>query len=379
MLVLQADNRNLAANAKFPYLIDNYPSGTASLVLANVENAKVGGVILLGEMGRTDAEIFVITTVNPTTGAITFEDSSGNPDTTSQAHAESTKVTFLAYNQVRFYWTPATGTIADENPIFNTSNPLTGYIDLDPSSYYSTYTDTTNDTGFGWFIYLNSKALSLSQESNPIPYTGFDANTVGTVFAEFDSLLNINELKLVTVSDKFAWFNEGLNNLVNRLNLNNVEFTLSDKITVNILPGVSEYLLPNDFSDLVEVVDNASKTMDVISTSQIMAYCEYSTKYYVRGRYIGFVPVPSQATTYYYRYRAKGMRVTSLSTYVQLPDNMYTAIKDWMLFRANMKFGNPTASTYLTIFNNAIDNFILASVKRNGSNDSWSIDPSSNN
>jgi hypothetical protein len=378
MLQLMSDNRILAANAKFSYLVDNYPSGTASLVLANPENAVAGGVILLGEMGHSDAEIFVITTVNSTTGAITFEDSSAAAATTKQAHAESTKVTFLSYNQIRFYWTAATGTIADESPVFSDTTPLTAYTDLDPSSYYSTYTDSFNDTGFGWFVYLNSKSLDLSQESNPIPYAGFDINTVGTVFAEFDSLLNVNELKLVTVADKFAWFNEGLSNLVNRLNLNNVEFTLSDKQTITIIPGTSEYMLPADFSDLVEVVFNDGKPMDVISSSQVMAYGGYTTKYYVRGRYMGFVPVPTQATTYFYRYRAKGMRVTSMSQYVQLPDNMYTAIKDWMLFRANMKFANPIAATYLTTFNNAIDNFILAAVKRNGANDSWSIDPSAN-
>ena len=102
-----SDNRILAANAKFSYLVDNYPSGTASLVLANPENAVAGGVILLGEMGHSDAEIFVITTVNSTTGAITFEDSSAAATTTKQAHAESTKVTFLSYNQIRLYWTAA--------------------------------------------------------------------------------------------------------------------------------------------------------------------------------------------------------------------------------------------------------------------------------
>jgi len=136
-------------------------------------------------------------------------------------------------------------------------------------------------------------------------------------------------------------------------------------------------MLPADFSDLVEVVFNDGKTMDVISSSQIMAYGGYTTKYYVRGgtwALFLFLPKPPLISIAIEPRNA----CYSMSQYVQLPDNMYTAIKDWMLFRANMKFTNPIAATYLTTFNNAIDNFILAAVKRNGSNDSWSIDPSAN-
>ena len=356
----------------------NFASGVGTLTVVNTDPFNAEDFILVGEMGQFDAELFKITSVNDTTGDIVLKNASDVAATTIHAHAESTKITVLPYDQIRFFRTAALGTLADEAPAFSDTSPLAAWTQIDPSSFYSIYEDTVNTTGFGWFEYKNTETAEVSDNSNPIPYAGFPDNTVLSVFNDFDSLLNVNELKLVSLANKFAWFNEGLAIVKNRLNLNNIEYTVSDKQTLSIVDGTSEYELPADFSDLVEIVNNEDNEIDNIAVSEILAYDDDDTRYYIRGRYIGFVPEPDENTSYYYRYRANATRTTSLSTYIILPDNMFYALKDWMLYRAYLKFSNPLAASYFASFNSAIDLYIQAATKRTANLDSWSVADSAN-
>lgn len=399
MIVLQSDNRVLVANSKYTYLTQNYSSGVSTINVANTEPLAVNNFILLGEFGHADAEIFRIVSIDSATGDIVIGDENGAIDTTIQAHPESTKVTFLPYNKVKFFWTAATGTISDEDPTFSTANPLSDWTDLDPSSYYTNYTDSTNLTGFGWFEYKNSYTTEVSQESNPIPYIGFSLNTVSNVFTDFESLLNVRELKMVSLADKFAWLNEALAVLKNKLNLTNCEYTVSSVQTLSIVSGTKEYQLPDDFADMVEITNglNTSSTtgrsIPFMPVSKALSYGGdtmggwlnnyYSTSlgmvyYYLRGRYIGFVPTPDTSATYYYTYRKKATRLTSLSDYIDLPDNAFYCLKDFMMYRAKLKFSDPSAATYYQAFADGVNLFMQSAVKRSANLDSWEPSPHSN-
>lgn len=390
-VTLKSDNRILTANSKYSYLLDNYASGVSSITIVNTEGFSADDFILLEDFGREIAEIFRIGSINTTSGACTLLTAAGVSTITKFAHAESSKVYVIPYNQIRFYWTALAGdTITDESPTFATTTPLTGYIALEPAAWYTTTKDETHSTGFGWFVFFNSVTSIASSESNPIPYAGFAGNTVAQVFQDFDSLLNTNELKLVTISEKFSWLNEALAFLKNKLNLNNIEYFVSTEQTLSIISGTKEYLLPADFSDLVYITDGTdSKTMipfqnvgqagvhqsGVSGGYPYNPYSPYSdrVRHYLRNRYIGFEPTPSANATYKYRYRAKATTATSLSTYIDLPDNAFYALKDFMMYRACLKFNNPVASTYYEGFTNSVNHFIQASVKRDANLDTWGI------
>lgn len=381
-LTLRSANSVLTNNAKFAYLTENTFSGSATITVSNVEPYTIGDPILLGEMGKTDAEILKVNDIDPATRIITLGDIDNAPVNCAFSHPESTKVTVLPYDLVRFYWTAATGTIQDENPIFDENNPLTADIPFDPSAWYTTYTDYVNSTGFGWFVFKNKTTQERSYESNPIPYSGFPGNTAQQVFQDFESLLNTNELKLVTVNDKFSWLNEAITMFVNKLNLTNPEFTVSTAQTITTVPGTAEYMLPSDFSDVVEIMDPRQTTpMGFIPVSGVQSYNASNpsvTVYYLRGRYIGFAPTPTEATAINYSYRTKANRVSSLSTIIILPDNGEICLKSWMMYRAYLKFNNPLAATYLQDWNTALSLIIQSSVKRNNSLESWGIASSAN-
>lgn len=377
MITLNADNRILTEGAKFAFLTNNYSPGTAVVNLTATTGFSIDDIVLVGDFGQETAELFRIGAINTDNGDVTLRDMSGNQTSLMYGHPESTKVYQLEYDQVRFYWTAATGTIADEDPVFDTATPLTGYVDIDPTGWFSTYTDSTHSSGFGWFVYYNSITLTVSDNSNPIPYGGFEANTVASVFADFDSLLNISELRLVTTSERFAWLNEAIAILKNKLNLTNVEYTVPTPVTINVVAGTAEYQLEADFGDMIAVTNTengfAPRKIDFIPLYEVDSYTGTTLRYYIRNRYIGFAPTPATTATYTYRYRAKATKLTSLSDYIDLPDNAFYALKDWMMYRACLKFSNSNAQTFYQGFNNSVGLFMQAAVKRDANTDSWDI------
>lgn len=379
MVILQSDNRVLVENTSYSYLVDNYASSASSVFIVSTDGFAVDDFIVIEELGKENAEIFRLSAINTVTGELTLADKDGVADTTNYAHSESSRVYRIAYNQVKFYWTAAAGDITDENPIFDATTQLGTAVDVDATDWYTSYTDEFNDSGFGWFVYYNSESLGESIESNPIPYGGFDGNTVSTVFADFDSLMNNKDLRLISLEEKFSWLNEALSLVQNKLNLNNSEYFVSTSTALDVVAGTQEYILPNDFSDLVSITNTDStynkKGLDYLSINKIDAYNGTDTKYYMRNRYIGFAPAPTEDKTYYYTYRKKSNRASGLSDYIDLPDNAFYSLKDFMLYRANMKFTNPIAKEYQESFVANVNLSVETSVKRDANLDSWEPDP----
>lgn len=384
MIKLRSDNRVLTQTARYAFLTSNYSSGVSTINVISAAPYAADDFVCLGDMGQESSEIFRIGSVS-TSGDITLQTAAGAGATTLYGHSESSKVYKIDYNQINFYWTAALGTIADETPTFSSSTSLSGWVSLTPASWYTTYNDTTHSTGFGWFVYRNSITTEASSNSNAIPYTGFSGNTVASVFSDFDSLMNVSELKLISIPEKFSWINEALSQVKNRLNLGNVSFLVSTEQTLSVLSGTAEYILPSDFSDIVSITDgqNTSTTsgndVPYLSISKVPAYRGSTTHYFLRGRYLGIVPTPTAAASYYYRYKTKSTRVTGLSDYIILPDEGYYALKSFMAYRANLKMKNASmASVYLQDFTSSLNMFLQSAIKQDSNLDSWQVDPMAN-
>lgn len=364
----------------FSYLSNNHVSGVSTLTVVNANSFSVNDFIIVGLFGNPSAELFRILSLNTTARTITIGTTAGVATATKFPHSESSRVTVIQFDHVEFYWTALLGTIADETPTPNINTPLSGSVAIDPASWYTTYDDTGHTTGFGWFVFHNSITSESSQWSNAIPYAGFATNSVQFIFNDFLSLLNNKELKLVTNQDMFSWINEGNSLIRNKLNLSNPEYTVSTPQTITLVSGTAEYQLASDFGDLVQIVDSTSETApaEFMSIKDAMSYTGSITHYYVRGRYIGFVPTPDASTllaspTYSYRYRSKGSRFTDLDDLVDLPDNGAYVLKDWMMYRACLKFQNPNVQVYYKAFNDGLNQMIVSSISRDANLDSWGI------
>lgn len=345
-------------------------------------------------------------------------------DVTRFSHAESTKVTVIQYNQVRFFRTatptvpnvvpytaavtnqdksvtqtttstistprtttytqpddPSAVTTVDFTPpiIYSGATALTAPAAIQVNDFYTTYLDTTNSTGYGWFSFYNSTTAVYSAISNPIPYSGFPQNTVKKVFETFDSSMNTKELKLISQADRFNWLNEGLSYMTNELNLGNWEYLASEELALNLTSGVAKYLLPQDFSDLLFINDPNGIKMDSYSATFERAYSSSIVKYAIRGKFIIFYPAPDQDMTVTLAYLKTSPVLKTLDDVVDLPNNAYYAIKDYMRFRAYQKLNNSTeSSNSFTFFQKQIDNMKIHGSKRDDGLDSWSIENTAN-
>jgi len=379
MITLECDNRKLVNAAKYTFLTTNYPSGISTINVLNATDPSfaAGAYMLMGQFGSESTEIRKIQSINQSTGEIILSSA------TNFAHPESSRITIIPYNQVRFFWTNTT--------TFSVSNPLTGFVNVQASDWFTSFGDESHASGYGWYAFYNDVTNLYSQPSNYIPYTGFDRDTVEDVLNDFFSLLNNRELKIISRRDALSWLNEGYSTIRNKLNVTNVEFTASESLTLTVIPGVIEYELPADFDHLTSLVGGLDQTnigaggnfgkfnVEFIPLREAYSYIGSTTRYYIRGKYLGFLPTPTQSITYQYMYLKKSPRLSDNSDQIVLPNNGSYAIKDWMMYRAKLKGEDPSgAIIYQKSFKDNLDQMIIASVKRDANLDTWGIERSSN-
>lgn len=372
IITLECDNRILLSSTKYSFLVANYISGTSSLTVLNATDPAfaTNAYVLVGNLGSEDAEILKISSVNTSTGLLTFTSA------TKFSHSESTKVAVIPYNQVKFYYT-----VTD---VFSTGT-LLATVDIQANNWFTTYDDSAHAAGYGWFVFFNSTTSAVSNESNSLPYTGFDRDTVEDILNDFFSLLNNKELKLVTREDALSWLNEGYSIMRNKLNLSNVEYSASALSTLSITAGTSEYLLPTDFYQLSSLTSGMNPSdptgfnqqgkypIEYISLREAFNYTGSVPRYYIRGKYIGILPTPTVDTTYHYMYLTKTGKLTSNSETIDMPDNGFYAVKDFMLYRAGRKFGNPNYMNDYKAFMANLNDMIVAATDRDANLDECGI------
>lgn len=371
MLNLRATNNQLTINNnKYSFLSDNYLSGVSSFDIDNIAKFADEDYLLIGSFGNEISEIVQISGT-PSGNTINLV------STFSFAHPESTKVTVISYNKVKYYRTTTT-TYSAANPL-----PLPNPIDIQADSLYTVYSDTINSTGFGWYIFYNSTSTLNSQPSNAIPYVGFSRNSVKKILDNFYSLLNNKERKIITNADSLRYLNEGYGITINELNLVNNTYNVSDETDISVVINTKEYDLPANFSDIVSVYNSTDDlTIDSIDIKDISKNDEDDanvTKYYLRGNNtIGFSPTPTSAFTIKVRCKENSTELSTLYENIVLPENNYFILIDYMLYRAYMKLQNPRYMDHYKIFQENINRMKLVSFKRNGSIDAFSISNEAN-
>ena len=373
MITLKGDNRVLTNSALSTGLLSNYSSGRSAVNCLNVTGFNPLDFVLLGNIGSETAEIMQVALagVDATLNALTFT------ARTKFAHPESTGVTVLPYNQIRFFWTA--------NPVFDTLNPLNvspDYVDVAVDSWYTTFNDFNHSTGYGWFVFYNSQTFKVTGGSTPIPYANFGRNTVSRLFDNFWSLLNNNELKMITLKDAYSWANEAFTYAKNELNMSNKEFDVPLPFAISVVPGTQEYLLPDNFGDVLDAWDGTSRIQvfplplrDVSKNDS----CAYNPlKYYLRGLFIGFSPMPTRATTVTLNYLQIAQELTSYADLIALPDNMFYILTDWMMYRACLKLVRKDAMMFKQTWDQSIGKMKLYGYKRDAQLDSFTPGPGAN-
>jgi len=368
-IILKADNRALTKGSKYSFLTDNYSSGVLAIGIDNGTNYSEGDHILLGNFGQESSEIRTISSVSDNT--LNFATA------TSFSHSESTKVTVIPYNQVIFYHT-TTATYATDTMV---GTPM----DIQPDSNFTITSDSTYSTGFGWYVFYNSTTTptKVSTNSNAIPYTGFAENSVKKILESFFSQLNQKDLKLISNADALRFLNESYSKAKNSLNLVNQNYTVSDEYPVSVVSGTKEYDLSSlNFSGVRSLYnDDKGEKINLIDLEEVETWdggSSNETKYYLRGAYLGFSPTPGSAFTAILRYKQTISTLTSYYDTIELPNNQYFVLLDFMMYRSCQKLKNGQERGYLETFTNNIAEMKVTSQKQDNHKDSFEIADSAN-
>lgn len=359
MITLQADNRTLTSGMPFSTTDITLPSGTTSFKVGDCTGFVAGQKALLGVWGSENSEVITLSTVTAATRTITCP-------ATTKPHPESTRLTLLKYDQAKFWWT-STST-------FSYSTPL-ATVSVDPTNYYTTYRDLVHSTGYGWFTWSNSVSLYDSANSNAIPYANFQYATVKRMIDSFYSKLNQVQAKTVSLDDAMGYLNEAYSTMRAELNMVNRDYTGSVEQTVSVTPTVSEYALPDRFSDLLYITSSLDgKEMEWSPVEDIGANAYRLATvgrpmYYIRGNMLGFIGV-RESFTASYRYAQLPTFLVSYSDVVDLPDDNFWPLVHYMLVLAAPKLNyDPTVSQKLWV--DGLARMKIVSVHRSANKDSW--------
>jgi hypothetical protein len=416
--IIRADNRTLIKDVKYTYLTSNIVQGVSSIDVSNTSGFSANDYITIGNIGSSNTEIAQIS-------AVTDNNTLALVSTTKFAHAESSRITIIGYNKVRFFWTaapvvpnpssyPVTETSIDQIASITstktkvTTSPSTAIytkstdptevehvditppilldyttplalVDIEADKYLTTYQDSSHSTGYGWVAFYNTTTAIYSSPSSAIPYAGFPSNTVREIFESFDSMLNAKDIKSISVTDKYTWLNEGASYAVNELNLGNWEYCSSGPRVLTVTSSVAEYLLPPDFSDMLYINDSDGYKINHYNQTFEPAGTYSDITYEIRGRYLVFYPTPTSNTTVTLAYLKNSSTANDYSDVIDLPNNFHMNIKDYMLFRAYKKLGDRQSSMdSLTLFKDSINRMKTYSINRDNGLNSWNISNSQN-
>ena len=159
-------NAELLGEAYHSSLSSSATAAGSTISIYSISNFAVNNILLIGEFGHEGSEIIKThATTAPSGTTVTLVSA------LVKSHAKDTKVYVLPYDQAQFYHaTTDTGTKTS----LSTS-------DIDEESLETIYTDTTYSSGYYFTRFYNSISTNFSTYSDPIPYGGFDSNTIGFI------------------------------------------------------------------------------------------------------------------------------------------------------------------------------------------------------
>jgi hypothetical protein len=184
---------------------------------------------------------------------------------------------------------------------------------------------------------------------------------------------------LVSVDDAFRWLNEAYAIAKNELNLVNNEYNVASPITVSVVASTQEYDLSSyKIGNIIKVSDSDGEDIDHIDIKDVPYNDENGsvteTRYYLRGQYIGFSPIPTSSADYTVYYEARATTLTSYYDNIDLPNNNFYFLVDFMLYKASEKLPRIGGSAHYTKFTQDLNRMKLTSFKQHNSKDSFEPD-----
>jgi len=265
---LIAENSQLLLNRYHSNLNADVVSGVSYISLYSISQFAVYQVLCIGEIGNEGTEIILThasTVPNGTTVVLATA--------LTKSHPKDTPVYIFAFDQIEFsHTTTLTGT----------KTVLGSVVSIDPEKLQMIYEDTTYTSGYYFTRYKNSITGNFSDYSDPVPYAGFEENTVGYAIDTALSELNASQNEKLTYNMLISWTNQMLRLVRGKLKVWSSSQKFDEEIG-NIEMGVRSFAMPSDIYEknsnksVLNVRIGNSYPLDYIDRSEYLQATEDAT------------------------------------------------------------------------------------------------------
>jgi len=231
---LIAENSQLLLNRYHSNLNADVAAGASSIDIYSISQFAIDQVLCIGEIGNEGTEIILThASTAPATNTVTLVTTLAKP------HPKDTPVYILAFDQIEFYHaTTVTGG----------KSQLSSAVNVDPEKSQMIYEDTTYTSGYYFTRYKNSITANYSEYSDPVPYAGFEENTVGYAIDTALSELNASQNDKLTYNMMISWTNQMLRLVRGKLKAWS-NFQKFDEEIGTVSMGVRSFAMPTDIYD----------------------------------------------------------------------------------------------------------------------------------
>lgn len=238
---LNLNNQDITQDVDKGYLSTDIASASGTLTLDSIVNFAINQVLVLGKIGQEKTEIIKTHAVTAPSGSTVTLASN-----TVYTHNRGEEVSISKYDQYELsHATTATGAKTTL-----TTTLGSGLIPIDVTRDETIYYDTEYASG-GYFVRRKNSITGLfSDYSDYIPYSGYEANSVGGVI---DSALKTSGEKIDDVITKdflIECLNEGRMELDQAIGAERWSYrTEFDYSAGQVVPGMNKLTLPTDMKE----------------------------------------------------------------------------------------------------------------------------------
>jgi len=348
--MIKALHPSIEGNEK-SYLTSKANAAQADLVVQNASGFSAAQYVVIGEPGQEQTEIRSISSISGNT--ITLGSNLGF------THSENTKITYIKYNQVKFY---RSDTESGTYTLQTTKDIAIG----EPHTLYDDPTGAS--THYYKIRYYDSTSATLSPYSSAMSATGFVRYALiaiqNALFKKFgdkkETFLDRDEIT--------DWISEWKDECVNQLAENNEkQFTTNQILTGDTTGEVS---LPDTFKKIQKVemafdgVSTHRKRATMIDVKDVddvnVTYSEDDPKWYFDNYKLGHRPKGTTSLKIYVKQVTHYADLSNDSDTLPRPLRFYTHnLMDWLMHKAHEKDGNESKSDrYYMKFTNGLEKMI---------------------
>jgi len=236
---IKIDNAVLQHEAvQTSFLSEQGVAGDAQIFLPNYDGFVDGQILLIGDIGDETAEIAIVN------GSPSVDDGVPLTSVLTLGHAQGVNVTVIDFNQIELsHATTATG-----SKTLLTTTLGSGLVAVQPDTKNQIYNESEFTSGYYFARYKNSGTGVFSSYTDPLVYSGWDANTVGfmidAALADADEEISSK----VTKQDCYNWLNKFLTLVQGKLK-RWPEFYAYNAIIGQTVRGENVIVVPTDAYD----------------------------------------------------------------------------------------------------------------------------------